>query len=191
MNRRIATLLLGGLLVLTLAVVTFWGLSRVNDKDSSLIADSGTVAETAIAAGEALLYFPGRGARLHAERRALAAELVGEARLKLIVELLLSGPENSELTRTLPSHVELRAVTLGADGILFLDLSSKEGTLRGLGSKSELLAVYSLVDTVLLNEPLAHSVVLLWNGRQQPSLAGHVDTTRPLTLNRDLIAESS
>jgi len=191
MNRKLTAAILAGFFILSLAALTYWGLSRFGGGDTPGAGDDIAAVGTLIEAGEAILYFPGRGGRLYAERRSLSAALAGEERLQLIVEELLLGPSAENLFPTLPSHVELGGLTIDTDGTLFLDLNSKEGALRGLGSTSELLAVYSLVDTVLANEPQARSVVLLWNGRQQPSLAGHIDTARPLVANRTLISESS
>ena len=55
------------------------------------------------------------------------------------------------------------------------------------GSQTELLAVYSLVDTILLNVPEMEAVILLWNGRQLLTFAGHLDTSLPLRADSDLI----
>ena len=41
---------------------------------------------------------------------------------------------------------------------------------------------------MLLNVGEARAVVLLWNGRQRKSFAGHLDTARPLVANPDLVA---
>ena len=50
-----------------------------------------------------------------------------------------------------------------------------------LGSEDELLAVYSFVNTVVLNGiEGVDRVVLLWDGRQPETFAGHVDVSRPL-----------
>lgn len=191
MTRNLIAVLVGVFVVLAVAAATLWGIARFKAGRTSGGVGLEVASEMLTEPGEAILYFPGRGGRLYPERRTLDAELAGEERLRLIVEQLLVGPESETLSPALPGEIELSDVTLGADGTLYLDLSSKQGTLRGMGSTSELLAIYSLVDTVLLNEPQAQSVILLWNGRQQPSLAGHIDTTRPLALNRRLIAESS
>ena len=43
-----------------------------------------------------------------------------------------------------------------------------------------MLSVYSIVNTVLLNIPEISAVVLLNNGQQRPTFAGHLDTSRPL-----------
>ena len=56
------------------------------------------------------------------------------------------------------------------------------------GSRQEMLAVYSLVDTVLLNLPDIKAVTLLRNGQQPKTFAGHIDTTHPLVADRNLLA---
>lgn len=147
--------------------------------------------ETPADPGQAILYYPGSRDRLYVERRALSAELEGEAKISLVVSELLLGPESDDLVSALPAEVTVGGVSLDGNGTLFLDLSFKGGLLRGMGSTAEMLAVYSLVNTVVANAPEVRAVVLLWNGRQYPSLAGHVDTTRPLTANSRLVAERS
>lgn len=49
-----------------------------------------------------------------------------------------------------------------------------------VGSKQELLAVYSLVNTVAMGSEAVEKVVLLLDGKQPETLAGHVDLARPL-----------
>jgi hypothetical protein len=56
------------------------------------------------------------------------------------------------------------------------------------GSREELVTVYSLVNSLALNVPAARRVVLLWNGSQRRSFAGHVDTSRPLAPDPSLVA---
>lgn len=135
------------------------------------------------------LYFPGPGARLAAESRELPATENLERGVRHVVEALLAGPESPSLLAPLPPGIEVGSVFLAIDGTLFLDLVTGEGsTALAWGSKQELLTVYSLVNSVLANEPRALRVMLLWNGQQRPTFAGHVDLTRPLTPHQGLIA---
>ena len=55
------------------------------------------------------------------------------------------------------------------------------------GSMQELLTVYSLVNTLLVNLPTASAVQILIDGREADTLAGHVDLRRPLRKNEALI----
>ena len=56
------------------------------------------------------------------------------------------------------------------------------------GSKEELLAVYALVNSIVLNFPAVRKVQILLDGRPATTLAGHVDLSRPLTLDTTLLA---
>ena len=77
-----------------------------------------------------------------------------------------------------------------ADGVAYIDLTPPEdaGALAW-GSKREILAVYSLVDSIVFNFPEVEAVILLWNGRQQTTFAGHLDTTHPLVADSRLVAQ--
>ncbi len=137
------------------------------------------------------LYFPG-GERLHAERRELPELPPGagvEQRMAAAIEALLAGPGDGGLQAPLPEGVQLRKVYLGGDGLAFLDFASPEGAPPpASGSSREMLTIYSLVNTVLLNFEQLDRVVLLWNGRQLQTFAGHVDTMRPLAAKPGLVA---
>lgn len=135
------------------------------------------------------LYFPGRGGRLYAERRELGAEGTTEQRLVVLLEELFAGPRSPELYPALPEEISLGWVLLNPDGIAYVDLEvGGETPTPAWGSRWEMLAVFSVVDTILLNVPEIRGVVILRNGQQRPTFAGHLDTTRPLVANRDLLA---
>ena len=136
----------------------------------------------------AALYFPGRGARLYAEEREVLLAGTVEHRIANLVEELLNGPTKSSLYPPLPSEVTLGAVYVTSESVAYLDLDAPPDLSKPpWGSKREILAVYSLVNTVLLNFSEIQAVVLLWNGQQRATFAGHLDTTRPLGPNRDLL----
>lgn len=134
------------------------------------------------------LYFPGPSGRLFAERREVPASTASEARIRTLVENLITGPRAAGLSSPLPGEVTVRQVYL-MEGNVFLDFETPERTLPpASGSQHELLTVYSLVNTVLLNIEGAERLVLLWNGQQPVTFAGHLNTARPLAVNSDLIA---
>jgi spore germination protein GerM len=139
------------------------------------------------------LYFPDARGRLEAVPRELAVPDDPTEQVRAVVAALLAGPPpGSGLARPLPSGVELAGVYLTPDGIAYLDLSTREGEAAQaalpVGSREEMQIVYSLVDTVALNISEVRRVVLLWNGRQRETFAGHLDTSRPLAPNTDLVA---
>ncbi len=138
------------------------------------------------------LYFPTRGTTLAAENRELPAPDDPERQLLLLARTLLEGPESPSLVAPLPAGVEVRSVHLGDDGVAFVDLVSADGQEPPAGgSMEEMLRVYSLVDTLALNVASVRSVVLLWNGEQRLTFAGHVDTSRPLLPDTALVQRAA
>jgi hypothetical protein len=88
-------------------------------------------------------------------------------------------------------EVNISSLHLGEDGVVFLDLHSEGLDAPPVqGSTNEQLTLFSIVQTLVANVPDAVSVVVLWNGRQRVTFAGHVDTTRPLLPDPSLLAPS-
>ncbi len=177
-----------------LVAVVVW---QRNAPENSSADAAGTVpaaADEAPATGEVLtadFYFPGTGGWLQTERREVSASAETAERISTVVETLLAGPRGRGMRPPLPDNVTLRRVYLAEGGLAFVDLESPEGAPPpASGSLREMLTVYSLVNTVLLNFEELERIVLLWNGRQLRTFAGHLDTMRPLAANTDLIAQA-
>ncbi len=137
---------------------------------------------------EHAIYFPGTDGRLHAEARELPKREGAES-VALLVEALLTGPTGSDALRPpLPEGVTLGRAYLLDDATVIVDLVSADGAAITTGSRSEMLMLYSLVNTILLNVEEAERLILLWDGRQPTTFAGHLDTTRPLTPKTELMA---
>jgi len=101
----------------------------------------------------------------------------------------VAAPAASGLVRPFSPEVKLGGVELSADGTAFVDLRWPDhDDPPESGSTEEIQRVYSLVDSVALNVPQVNRVVLLWNGTQRITFAGHLDTSRPLLPDRTLLA---
>ncbi|HEV8630063.1 MAG TPA: GerMN domain-containing protein [Thermoanaerobaculia bacterium] len=134
------------------------------------------------------LLFPGDDGFLHAEPRELVLPLEPDGRVEAVVGALLAGPKTDGLVAPLPAGVTVADAFVDGQGVAYLDLGAKDQPdPPASGSDLELLRVYSLVNTVLANEPRVRGVVLLWNGTQRPTFAGHVDTGAPLLADRRLV----
>lgn len=83
-----------------------------------------------------------------------------------------------ELVKTsgvFPRDAVVRATFLLPDGTAFVDLGGPTLTQGwGTGSHEELMAVYSIVSTVMTNFPEVKRVRILVNGEPAETLAGHV-----------------
>ncbi len=101
--------------------------------------------------------------------------------LPLIVRELFKGSANRGVPRLFPEDTVVRGAFLLPDGTALVDLGG--ATLsRGwsTGSHQELMAVYSVVQTVTVNIPEARRVRLLLNGEPAETLGGHIGLEKPL-----------
>ncbi len=184
MSRR-ESLLLGGSLLASVLVLAALGCGG-RERDGGT-PEGGSEARGDVELHDVTLYFPGSAERLVAERRRVPAASDEELAAALIRELL-AGPRRGELYAPLPEGVALAEVHIGRTGIAYVDLATPEGAPRpSLGSQQELLAAYSLVNSLCESIPELAGVALLWNGRQGATFAGNLDTRRPLRPNRSLL----
>jgi hypothetical protein len=188
MTRRQALVFVGAVVLIGL-VVGVWWLRRDSGPVERTGGDPAAPVVEAATAGSVTLYFPGADGRLHPEVRGLDTGAGGAELARRIVVGLLAGPDTAELFAPLPSTTEIAAVVVGSDGVLYLDLASSEHPVPPVaGSQRELLAAYSLVNSICTNVPRIRGVALRWNGEQRTTFAGNLDTTRPLTPNRRLVS---
>lgn len=153
----------------------------------------------------ATLCFPAADGLLRCEPRAIPAAGSVEETAAAIVQALIDGPgpapagddapqADEEIFPVLPPVVGLQAFDL-VNGVAYVDLTvSRTGSaLRferpAMGLRDELLAVYSLVNSLTASNLGIERVVLMWNGEQRLTFAGHVDTSRPLLPDLDRNAE--
>ena len=191
MSRRAAGALVGAAALLVLALL----LLRSGDEEEGLAEPGpGAIAEVEITAGESgdlplvQLYFPNDSGSLSAESQALEPWSSTEEGARILVEAVLVGPQSETLNAPLPEGTTLGVTHLSDSAFLYVDLVSTEHPRPPVsGSRMELTSVYSLVDSVLLNLPEVEAIVLLWNGRQLPTFAGHLDTSLPLRADADLV----
>jgi hypothetical protein len=88
----------------------------------------------------------------------------------------------------IPYQAELNAVFVDENANAFVDLTAPPSPLQG--SNVELLLIYGVVDSVILNCPEVSAVQVLFGGREIPTLTGHLDLSKPLVLNKRFIAAS-
>jgi hypothetical protein len=137
------------------------------------------------------IYFPSAlESGLVGEFREIFATSTPGDRVKQIVNDLIEGPTSDEALRALPAGVLLRQAFVLDDGVAYLDFNSALADGLGGGSMEEMLAIYAIVDSVVLNVPEIHAVGLLINGGPLETLNGHVDLRRPLLADYSLILGS-
>ena len=133
------------------------------------------------------LYFASRNSYfLMAEQRVVLHpdDPVGLA--DTIVNALIKGPQKG-LLKTIPADTRLKALYITPDGTCYVDLSEAVRNNHPGGSKSELLTIYSMVNSLVLNVPEIERVQILIEGNQAPTLAGHIDLQLPVKADMLLI----
>jgi spore germination protein GerM len=143
-------------------------------------------AQNNVAPRVAHLYFEGPSLLLFAEQRNVAVPQNPAGAMATVVRELFNGATNPAFARTFPADTVVRGAFLLPDGTAFVDLGGV--TLSqgwSAGSHEELMAVYSLVQTITTNFPEAKRVRILVNGSPAETLAGHV------ALDRSLVASAA
>lgn len=188
MDRRVAVGLVVGAVLIALVLVV----GRGRDEPAPVPSTTLPIDEVVpVEPGEGTLvplYYPDETGMLSEEEREVVVWTTPAAGAQVLLRALLAGPESEDLSAPVSESVSLGETFLTPAGQLYVDLVSTElDEPPRTGSQAELLTVFSLVDTVLLNIPEIEGVILLWNGRQLDTFAGHVDTSLPLQAEPDLI----
>lgn len=99
-----------------------------------------------------------------------------------ILEALLDGPKQT-LERAIPEGTELRGFYILENRTAYVDLSQDLRERHAGGANSELMTIYSIVNSLVLNIATIETVKILVEGREVTTLAGHVDLRYPLQAN--------
>ena len=138
--------------------------------------------ENKVAMRTVSLYYESPDLLLAPERRNLPLPQNPAAALDLVMRELLKGSANAAVPRLLPADTTIRGAYLLPEGTAFVDLGGPTLTQGWTtGSHQELMAIYSVVQTVTANFVEAKRVRVLVNGEPAETLAGHVSLSRALT----------
>jgi hypothetical protein len=135
------------------------------------------------------LYFSDSNERfLVPERRLIPKPQSIDLQAEEIVKALIEGPK-TDLVRTFPEDTKLLSIRI-EQGTAIVDFDSNLIRLHPGGSASELATIYSLTNSLTGNLSAIHSVKILIDGKTRDSLKGHMDTSRALKPNKELIRTS-
>ena len=135
------------------------------------------------------LYYESQDLLLAPERRDLPLPENPAAALDLVMRELVKGSASAAVPKLLPDDTVVRGAYLLPDGTAFVDLGGptlSQGWTTG--SHQELMAIYSVVQTVTSNFPEAKRVRVLVNGEPAETLGGHVSLNRALTPKPGIVA---
>lgn len=104
-----------------------------------------------------------------------------------LISKLLKGPLSKELMSPIPEKTKLLSLYIDDNQTAVLDFSSEIRENHPGGSQSEILTIYSIVNTLTLNIDEIKNVKLLINGNESDTLAGHIALRFPLKENLTII----
>ncbi|MGB9692278.1 MAG: GerMN domain-containing protein [Candidatus Sumerlaeaceae bacterium] len=141
-------------------------------------------SRTVLGPNQVMLYYTRDGKTLSGVVAELDAGVVTPTdRARTIVNMLLEGRASLGLRSAIPEGTTLHSVFV-TNGLLVVNLSKEFVNNLAADSNLELLAVYSLVNSLLFNIEAVDGVQLLIEGEKVPTLRGTVDTDHPLVANQ-------
>lgn len=126
-----------------------------------------------------LFYVAANGTDLVTVTRDVPYGATSAAQARRIAEAQLEPPPSGFFSAIAPGTT-VRSVFLTPRGEAYLDLSRELITGHRGGSMNEELAVYALVNAMVVNLPDVSVVQILVEGQEIDSIAGHLDLRHPL-----------
>lgn len=120
------------------------------------------------------------------EKRYVFKENDAALQAKEIVKALLEGSK-AELVNTFPVGVSLRDVKVDDAGIAFVNFNKNLIKLHQGGSTAEMATIYSLTNSITQNVPSIKKVKILVEGKEVPSIKGHISTQKAFRPDSELI----
>jgi spore germination protein GerM len=145
-------------------------------------------AENKVSVRPLAVYFQSAAMLLAPEHRSVELPENAGAALPIAMRELLKGPRTNTVARALPADTILRGAFLLPDGTAIVDLGGITVT-RGwnTGTHEELIATYSIVQTITANFPDAKRVRILVNGEPPETLAGHISMAKALVSDATML----
>jgi spore germination protein GerM len=171
------------------AIAAMMALTGISCHRKSNVAEAVKLANK-VSRREVRLYYESPDLLLVPEVRSLELPQDEAAAIGIVVSELLKGSANASVPRLFPADTALRAAYLLPGGNAIVDLGGPTiVTGWNTGSHAELMAIYSLVQTLTSDFTSVRRVRLLVNGQPAVTLAGHIDLTRPLVADPTLVAK--
>lgn len=131
--------------------------------------------ENKVAMRAVSLFYAGPSSLLVAEQRSVALPQNPAAALPVVLRELMKGSANAGVPSLFPRETMIRGAYLLPDGMAVVDVGGpafSEGWTTG--THQELMAIQSLVQTVVTNFPEVRRVRILVNGTPSETFAGHI-----------------
>lgn len=163
MNKKIILLIIIALILIGLGVWYFFFYNLGEQTSVNEIIPEEEISEEQMRQTIVSLYFYNESTQsLVPEGRLIDVKELVEEPYKKLMELLIEGPQNSSLTKTIPDGTKINKIELKGD-ILYIDLSKEFIENHSGGETKESSTIYSIVNT-MTNLTEVNSVKLLIDG---------------------------
>ena len=92
-----------------------------------------------------------------------------------ILKTLIEGPQLVHLEAIWPKDTKINSFFISDDGKAYVDLNLEQSMIENMDTRSELLAIYSMVNSLTVNIPKIKMVKILIQDKNALTLAGHID----------------
>ena len=165
MNKKIILLIIIALILIGLGVWYFFFYNLGEQTSVNEIIPEEEISEEQMRQTIVSLYFYNESTQsLVPEGRLIDVKELVEEPYKKLMELLIEGPQNSSLTKTIPDGTKINKIELKGD-ILYIDLSKEFIENHSGGETKESSTIYSIVNT-MTNLTEVNSVKLLIDGEE-------------------------
>ncbi|MBI5374147.1 MAG: GerMN domain-containing protein [Candidatus Schekmanbacteria bacterium] len=179
--------------IIFVAIIICAGLlSCVKEEKKKPVKTEEAVAEKLLVDEELSIFIPSGGAIVpHKSLFQFLPEDGSEEKIKAVLARLLKGDVNfstvfqsaGQSSGPGAAGIDVLDVIISRENIAYVDLSRSFMTRNPTGITSEIEAVNSVALTVLKNFPEITGVMILIDGKEQKTLAGHVDISMPFRLS--------
>jgi len=169
--------------LLVVAVSAGWLIARKVSQAPPVALPESEQAVTSSAKRAVYLYFgDAQGRFLIAEKKIMRRVTDAVARGRRLIEALIEGPTEGG-SRTLPPDARIRSFFINSTGTAFVDFEADSLADHPGSAGTELLSIYSIVNTLVLNVDEIRSVKFLIGGQEAATLVGHTDLREPFTVD--------
>jgi spore germination protein GerM len=181
-----------GFIIIVLGLVFLWYFFQTGGLNSSNspLQDIMATRQGQLPPNQVLLYYTKNGKQL-----VTTVADIGQAsqspseKARTIVNMLLQGRNSAMLKSPLPQGTKLNSIFINGN-IVIINLSKEFVNNFSGGVDAEILAIYSIVNSILDNVNSVDSVQFLIEGERLMTLGGHIDIENPLIGNKAISRSS-
>ncbi|MEI7632859.1 MAG: GerMN domain-containing protein [bacterium] len=190
-GRFAVTIITIGMIIIILGLAFIWFLFQSGGVNAPSSLLKGLLARRgSLSTNQALLYYTKDGKQLVGSVTDLGmASMSAADRARVIVAGLVEGRDAAFLKSPIPRGTRLNAVHVTGNMVI-VNLSKEFLTNLAGGMSSEMLAVYSIVNSLLYNIENIEAVQILIEGERLPTLRGNVEIGTPLIANPSITIAS-